>query len=103
VLRGRAYFADDFIIEPDALAKLDLPGAREALHQLADKLAANPEFTEASVEADLRAIAAKLKVKTGLLINGARAALTGQAVGPGAFHLFIAIGRDRAIARLRTV
>jgi glutamyl-tRNA synthetase len=99
--RGRAYFADDFPMEPDSLAKLDLPGTREALHKLADKLAANPEFTEASVEADLRALAAELGVKAGLLINGARAALTGQPVGPSAFHLFIAMGRERAIARLR--
>jgi glutamyl-tRNA synthetase len=101
--RGRAYFADDFTTEPDALAKLDQPGAREGLRKLAEKLAANPEFTEASVEADLRALAAELGVKAGLLINGSRAALTGQTVGPSAFHLFVAIGRDRAIARLRAV
>jgi glutamyl-tRNA synthetase len=103
VRRGRAYFSDDFTIEPDALAKLDLPGAREGLRKLAEKLEANPEFTEASVEADIRALAAELGVKPGLLINAARAALTGQAVGPSAFHLFIAIGRDRAIARLHKV
>ncbi len=102
-IRGRAYFVDDFTIEPDALAKLDLPGTREALHKLAGKLADHPDFTEASVEADLRALAGELGVKAGLLINGARAALTGQPVGPSAFHLFIAIGRDRAIARLRAV
>jgi len=102
-IRGRPYFADDFTIEPDALAKLDLPCTREALHKLADKLAANPQFTEASVDADLRALAGQLGVKAGLLINGARAALTGQPVGPGAFHLFVAIGRDRAIARLKAI
>jgi glutamyl-tRNA synthetase len=101
--RGRAYFADDFPMEPDALAKLNQPGAREGVRKLAGKLDANPEFTEASVEADLRALAAELGVKTGLLINGARTALTGQSVGPSAFHLFVAIGRDRAIQRLRTV
>jgi glutamyl-tRNA synthetase len=102
-IRGRAYFADDFTIEPDALARLDMPGTREALRKLADKLAANPEFTDAGVEADLRALAGELSVKAGLLINGARAALTGQPVGPGAFRLFVAIGRDRAITRLRAV
>src|SRR5262249_36333668 len=31
VTRGRAYFSDDFRIEPDALEKLDKPGARELL------------------------------------------------------------------------
>ena len=31
----------------------------------------------------------------------ARAALTGQPVGPSAFEVFMAIGRDRVIARLK--
>ncbi|MGI8991957.1 MAG: glutamate--tRNA ligase [Bryobacteraceae bacterium] len=98
--RGRAYFSDDFRIEPDALAKLDQPGAREGLIELSRRLAASSEFTEQSVEAELRKLCAERCVKAGLLINAARAALTGQAVGPGAFHVFTAIGRERAIARL---
>lgn len=99
--RGRAYFTDDFPIEPDAREKLDKPGVRELLRELAERLAANPEFTEQSVEADLRALAAERGVKAGLLINGARAALTGQSVGPSAFAVFVAVGRGRAIERLR--
>jgi glutamyl-tRNA synthetase len=99
--RGRAYFADDFEIEPTAMERLNAPGARAALGQLAERLERNLEFTEASVEADLRKLSADLGVKAGLLINAARAALTGQAAGPSAFHLFTAVGRERAIARLR--
>lgn len=99
--RGRPYFTDSFVIEDDALEKLNKPGARHGLAQLAEALAINSEFTEASVEADLRRVAAQIDVKAGILINGARAALTGQAVGPGAFHLFTTIGRERSIARLR--
>jgi glutamyl-tRNA synthetase len=101
--RGRAYFADDFPIEPDAMKNLEKPDAREGLRKLAERLAADSEFTEASVERDLRALAEELGLKAGILINGARAALTGQPVGPSAFHVFTAIGRDRAIARLRKV
>ena len=100
--RGRAYFADDFTIEPDALEKLDKPGARELLRELAARLAAAPEFTEQSVEAELRKLAEERGVKAGLLINGARAALTGQSVGPSAFAVFMATGRDRAAASLRS-
>jgi glutamyl-tRNA synthetase len=102
-LKGRAYFSDDFAIEPKALEKLDAPEARPLLRELAELLAANPEFTEASVEADLRKLAEQRGVKAGLLINGSRAALTGQPVGPGGFAVFICIGRERAIARLRKV
>ncbi|MBI1786163.1 MAG: glutamate--tRNA ligase [Acidobacteria bacterium] len=101
--RARAYFADDFPIEPDALGKLDQPQARELLGELGSRLAASSEFSEQSVEAELRKLAAERGVKAGLLINGARAALTGQPVGPSAFAVFAAIGRERVVARLGKV
>ena len=103
VTRGRAYFADDFPIEKQALEKLDAPGARELLHALADRIESNSEFTEASAEADLRKLAEERGVKAGLLINASRAALTGQPVGPSAFAVFACIGRERVIQRLRRV
>ncbi len=98
--RGRAYFADDFTIEPKALENLNAPGARELLKELAGRLAAADEFTEASVEAALRQLAAERGVKAGLLINASRAALTGQPVGPSAFAVFACLGREKSIARL---
>jgi glutamyl-tRNA synthetase len=99
--RGRAYFSDDFPIEGKAIENLEKPVAREGLHELAERLNAAPEFTEASVEAELRNLAEERGLKPGVLINGARAALTGQSVGPSAFHVFTAIGKERAVARLR--
>jgi glutamyl-tRNA synthetase len=101
--KGRAYFAEDFAIEPQALEKLNAPGARELLHTLADRIEANPEFSEASAEGDLRKLAEERGVKAGVLINGSRAALTGQPVGPSAFAVFACIGRERVIRRLRSV
>jgi glutamyl-tRNA synthetase len=99
--RGKAYFSDDFPIEGKALENLQKPGAREGLHELADRIAAAPEFTETSVEAELRKLAGEKDLKPGVLINGARAALTGQSVGPSAFHVFTALGKDRVVLRLR--
>lgn len=101
--KGRAYFADDFHIEKQAEDKLNAPGARELLRELAKRLAANVEFTEASVEADLRKLAEERGVKAGVLINASRAALTGQSVGPSAFAVFVCIGRERVIERLSRV
>jgi glutamyl-tRNA synthetase len=103
VIRGRAYFADDFDIEPKAVQNLDAPGARELLRELGDRLSRNGDFTEQSVETEVRKLAADKGVKAGVIINASRAALTGQAVGPSAFTVFACIGRDRAIARLRNV
>ena len=80
--RGRAYFSDEFPMEPDALAKLDQSGTRDLSLELDERLAANPEFTEQSVEAELRKLAGERGVKAGVLINASRAALSGQPVGP---------------------
>ncbi len=101
--KGRAYFSDDFEIEKQALEKLNAPGARELLHELADRIEGNPEFTLSSVETDLRKLADEHGVKAGILINASRAALTGQSVGPSAFAVFVCIGRERVIQRLRKV
>ncbi|MBK7927122.1 MAG: glutamate--tRNA ligase [Bryobacterales bacterium] len=101
--KGRAYFADDFPMQPEAVAKLDAAQARELLRELAVRIEALPEFSEASVEAALRALAEEKGVKAGLLINGSRAALTGQTVGPSAFAVFAALGRERVVKRLSAV
>jgi len=101
--RGRAYFAEVFPIDADALEKLDKPGAREAVRELGARLQDSSEFTEASVEAELRRLAEEKGFKAGILINGARAALTGQSVGPSAFHLFTLIGKERSVQRLLAV
>lgn len=98
--KGRPYFSDEFEMEPEAREKLDAPGARELLHELAARLAADAEFTESSVERQLRALASERGVEAGFIINASRAALTGQPVGPGAFAMFACIGRERAIRRL---
>ncbi len=101
--KGRAYFADHFHVEAQALEKLNAPGARELMHQLADRLEQQSEFTETGVEAALRSLASERGVKAGVLINAGRAALTGQSVGPSAFAVFVCIGRERALSRLRKV
>jgi glutamyl-tRNA synthetase len=101
--KGRAYFADDFEIHADALARLDVPGGRELCRELGARLEAATEFTEASVEAALRALCEERGVKAGVLINASRAAISGQAVGPSAFAMYLAIGRERATRRLKAV
>jgi glutamyl-tRNA synthetase len=97
----RAYFSDDFEYDPAAVAKFLKDGAvRDFLVQLAQRYAETPEFTEASTEQTLRAFADENQIKAGMLINGARVALTGQAVAPSLFAVMIALGKERVIARL---
>ena len=101
--RGRCYFSDDYPMAPEALEKLNAPHARELLRELAVRLEPLAEFNEQTVEKSLRDLATEKGVKAGLLINGSRAALTGQTAGPSAFAVFMAVGRDRVIQRLKKV
>jgi len=102
---GRPYFVDDLSFEFDeASVKKNLqkdPALKYLLPELADALAALSTFTHASTEEALRAFAEEKGVKAGLLINAARTALTGQAVGPGMFDVIVAIGQRRTVERLK--
>ena len=100
---GRAYFSDDYIIDPKALKKniLKHHALKEWFPLVADRLEALETFTLEGTELVIRAMAEELKVKAGILINGIRTAVTGQAVGPGLFHVLIALGQHRVTERLR--
>lgn len=102
--QGRAYFSDDFDFEEAAVNKnlRKEPRLRELLTGLADKLETVEPFNTETSEAALRAFADEAVVKAGLLINGARTMLTGQAVGPSMFEIFDVLGRDRSVNRLRS-
>jgi glutamyl-tRNA synthetase len=101
--QGRAYFADDFEFDPQAVSKnlKKEPRLGELLPALAGRLEKVEPWTVESVEGELRALADEAGVKAGLLINASRTALTGQAVGPSMFDVFDVIGRGRSCARLR--
>jgi glutamyl-tRNA synthetase len=102
--QGRAYFSDDFDFD-DAAVNKNLrtePRLRELLNGLAEKLETVEPFNAETSEAALRAFADEAGVKAGLLINGSRTMLTGQAVGPSMFEIFDLLGRDRSVQRLKS-
>ena len=97
----RAYFSDEYEIDPAAAAKF-LPGdVPSLLAELGARYAASQEFTEASTEALLRAFAEEKGLKAGVLINGTRVALTGQGVAPSLFQVMLALGQQRVARRLQ--
>src|SRR5262245_60193049 len=100
--RARPYFTDEFEFEAAAVKKnLGDDRLKDLLPELAGRLELLAEFTHETAEAALRAFAEERGVKPGLLINGSRTALTGQAVGPGMFDIMTTLGRERTVARLR--
>jgi glutamyl-tRNA synthetase len=100
----RAYFSEAFEYDPAAVGKfLNDEGTRKLLALLAQRYAETPEFSGGSTEQILRNFADESGVKAGVLINGARVALTGQAVAPSLFEVMIALGKDRVVTRLAAV
>jgi glutamyl-tRNA synthetase len=100
---GRAYFSDDYLIEEKALKKniLKHDGLKDWFPNLADRLESVKTFSVEEAEKVIRDMAEELDIKAGVLINGIRAAVTGQTVGPGLFDILIAIGQKRVVERLR--
>jgi glutamyl-tRNA synthetase len=97
----RAFFTDDYANDPAAIDKfLKERSVREMLGELAGRYASSNGFTEQSAEQTLRDFAAEKNVKAGALINGARVALTGQAVAPSLFAVMTALGKEKTVKRL---
>lgn len=103
VTRGRAYFSEDYAIEPKAMQKniLKHEGLKAWFPILADRLETLNSFTAEETEHTIRSVADELGVKVGILTNGVRAVVTGQLAGPGLFDILVAVGRDRVVNRLR--
>lgn len=98
----RAYFGDEFEIDPAAEQKfLSDPAVRPLLAELGARYANLTPFTEASTEQLLRSFAEEKAVKAGTLINGARVLLTGQGVAPSLFAVMAYLGQQRVVSRLQ--
>jgi glutamyl-tRNA synthetase len=97
----RAYFSDEYEIDPTAAVKFLAGDVPALLVELGSRYASAEEFTEASTEALLRAFAEEKGLKAGVLINGSRVALTGQGVAPSLFAVMIALGQERVSKRLQ--
>ena len=96
-----AYFGDQFSMDEAAVKKfLSDAAVRQMLAELGRRYAGLDDFSEISTEELLRAFATEKGVKAGALINGARVALTGQAVAPSLFAVMLCLGKSSVVARL---
>ena len=96
-----AYFGDEFSMDEAAVKKfLSDPAVRQMLAELGHRYASLEDFTEVSTEELLRAYATEKGIKAGALINGARVALTGQAVAPSLFAVMLCLGQQTVVRRL---
>jgi glutamyl-tRNA synthetase len=104
VRQAEPFFRGAITYDPDAVAKQwkDRAATTEILLQAREVLAAEPEWTAASMEEALRALAERLGFgeKAGRVFQPLRVALTGLAASPGIFDVLLALGRDRALTRI---
>ncbi len=102
---GRAYFADDFLIDPKPLEKnvLKFAELRTWLPELAARYEKLSDFTVEETERVARELAEELSIKPGILINAMRTVVTGQLAGPSMFDIVLTIGRETVVRRLRDV
>jgi len=99
---SRAFFSDQFEIDPAAKAKFWKDEKVPALlERLADALAVLPEWNHDACEHASRKVAEEGGVKAGLLINATRVAIVGQAVAPPLFDTMVVLGQERVVRRLR--
>ena len=100
---GRAYFADDYLIEQKPLNKniLKYAGLSTWLPKLAAEYEKMTSFSIDETERLARECAEQADVKPGVIINGMRTVVTGQLAGPSMFDILQVIGRDKVIERLK--
>jgi len=99
---SRAFFSDEFTIDPAAKAKFwkddKVPSL---LAKLAEALAALTEWNHDACDHASRKVAEEAGVKAGLLINATRVAIVGQAVAPPLFDTMVVLGQERVVRRLQ--
>jgi glutamyl-tRNA synthetase len=99
---GRAYFSDEYLIDVNAVKKniLKHPELAKWLTDLSEKIKSMKIYNAETIEHTILDIAADLVVKPGILVNGIRIAVTGQAVGPDFIKSLITIGQSKVAKRL---
>jgi len=94
------YFKNELTYEPEAAKKAFVPDNKLRVEKVRDAFAKLATFDAASIEAALKATAAELGVKVGVLIHPTRLATTGNPNGPSLYHLLEVLGKDKVLARI---
>lgn len=102
--QGRAFFSEDFDFDQTANAKnlRKFPDLQTWLPELADRFETIEDFTHDFIEQAVKQFAEEKQTKIGVIMNGARALLTGQAVGPSMLAVFETLGKEKTILRLKS-
>jgi len=98
--RAHCYYEEFEEFDPKAAKAHLRPVARDSLIALADAFSALEEWTEASTQEAVEAVAAQRSTKLGKVAQPLRVALTGQAASPGIGTTLVLVGRGRTLHRI---
>ncbi|MBN9278501.1 MAG: glutamate--tRNA ligase [Hyphomicrobium sp.] len=99
---GAAFlFAERPLALDEKAAKLMDADAKAVLGALLPRLEAVPEWTAATLEAEVRSFSEATGTKLGKVAQPLRAALTGRSISPPVFDVMHALGRDESLSRLK--
>ncbi|NCC83785.1 MAG: glutamate--tRNA ligase [Clostridia bacterium] len=94
------YFAEELVYPPEMLESEFTQEARERLAMLRERYTGLEDFSSASLEASLKALAKELGLKAGPLVHPLRLALTAAKSGPSLYHLMEVLGKERVLKRI---
>ena len=102
--QGRAYFSEDFDFDEAAVNKnlKKFPDLKTWLPELAERIESVEDFTHDPLYEAVSKFAEEKGTKVGVIMNGARALLTGLAVGPSMIAVFETLGKEKSIMRLKS-
>ena len=102
--QGRAYFSEDYDFDETAINKnlKKFPDLQTWLPELAESFESVEDWSHDPLYETVSKFAEEKGTKTGVIMNGARALLTGLAVGPSMIAVFETLGKEKSIMRLKS-
>ena len=102
--QGRAFFSEDFDFDRTAIDKnlKKFPDLRTQMPELAERFEILEDFTHDRIETVVKEFVEEKQAKIGVIMNGARALLTGLAVGPSMLAVFETLGKEKTVRRLKS-
>ena len=102
--QGRAFFSEDFDFDEKAIEKnlKKFPDLKVWLPELAEKFEPVEDWSHDPIHEVVSRFCEEKGTKFGVILNGARVVLTGQAVGPSMLAAMEQLGKDKTIMRLKS-
>jgi glutamyl-tRNA synthetase len=95
------YFQEKVTLDEAAAAKFLTPAVLEPLKQISLALESAKRFDQPVLEKIFTDILEKSGLKFGKIAQPLRVALTGKTVSPGIFEMMAALGKEKAVARIK--